>query len=116
MKYIKKFERNGYYRNEKLNKISEVLNHIEPDDKVKYSNQPDYRFNIDFEYDNVKYYMIRAFGYNLENIIMYGDDKPEYSNDGHYFTELSDNFIDKLYDYFEENYSQYINGIDMGLL
>ena len=114
MKYLKKFEsKNGF---DKIQKIIECLRHIEPDKKYEFYYGKDYSYNINFDYNGVHYYSIRLYGHDLETYVIYGDDKLDDRNDGHLLTKCGVELIDALYEYFLENYSEYINAIDMGLL
>ena len=77
---------------------------------MKYNK--DYSYNINFDYDGSNWYLIRLYVDDIENCVIYEVGK----NYGYVLETCGVEFIDSLYKYFRETYTDYFNALDMGLL
>ena len=112
MKYLKKFE-SIFDKYRQIDKMIECLKNIEPDEET-YNDY--YVYDINFKYDDnyndVKIYdKLKIYKrYYREDFLICSGIKHEVVYD------KDPTFVNDLYEYFRERFSDYFNAIDMGLL
>ena len=88
-----------------------MKNILEPDEET-YNDY--YIYDINFEYDNRKYDKIKIYKFRREDFMICRD-SVSFPHVLKVYNKETD-FVNALYEYFKETYSDYFNAIDMGLL